>query len=160
MDRRFGEDLQGEPPFEYDHAAEMASRGFPFCEYCNIEFCLADQFNIDFLEEWRTHSEKDMVLGDETQPPLKNSAIRKFLYRQFLLQSKWKPMEKNKRVVLPDCATRLIRNTYPGEQNAYMGHRWMASLDMRTYAVDATGEELPNVFWVHEDNAWVLKWEE
>ena len=150
MNNRFGE----------DHEAEMASRAFPFCWYCREEMCLSEYFNIDFLQEWRTHSEEDMVLGDGTKPPLNNSSIRKFLYRQFLLHSRWRPLEKNKRVVIPKCVTTLIRNDYPGKDNAYMVHRWKAATTKRTYAVDDSGEEIRNIYWVHEDNAWVLKHQE
>ena len=160
MSNRFAEDLQGEPPFEYNHAEEMAARGVPFCQYCHEEMCLSQYFHIDFLQEWRTHSEKDMVLGDGSEPPLSNSLIRKYLYRQFLIHSKWRPLEKKKRVVLPKCATTLIRDAYPGEQNAYIGHRWKASTGEKTYAVDANGDELRNMFWVHENDAWVLKGKE
>ena len=155
-DQKFGEDLLQEPDFVYDHVAEMAARGFPLCKHCEKDFCVAEEFYVNFLQDWQEGAKEDIVLGDGTTPPLENNAIRKYLYRQFLFHSEWRPLKKNVRVVLPACATLLIRKEYPGKHNAYMGHRWKAATEEKTHAIDQDGKQHESLYWIYQEGTWVL----
>ena len=143
-DSRFCHDLSGEAPF-------------PICKYCLRENCVADDFNESYVNlEWRGYEEEDVVFGDGSKPPLDNNLIRKHLYRQFLAKTDWSQLQRNVRVELPSCATKLIRHLYPAEGNAYVGHRWRATTKEKKTAVDANSDKLEEVFWAFENNAWVL----
>ena len=144
-DPRFGLDLGGESPF-------------PICKYCRREICVADEFNDNFIiGQWRAYEEEDVIFGDGSKPPLDNNLVRKHLYHSFLVSTEWSSLQQNVRVDLPLCATKLIRHLYPAEGNAYVGHRWRALTQERQNAVDANGDKLEEVFWVFEQNEWILR---
>ena len=157
-DLRFGQDLLGdEYDASYDVEADHAARGLIWCQECHNEFCVADEFVINWMDHWGSEAQEDVILGDGTNPPLGNNAIRKYLYRQFLFHSKWSPIQKNVRVKLPGCVTLKIRELYPGDQNAYIGHRWRAATNHNTHAVDETGEEHQKLYWVFVNKTWALQ---
>lgn len=155
----FGEDLLGdEYDHEYNHVAQMAHQGVTICEHCLQDFCVAEDFRDTYLADWRVSGEEEeAVIGDRIHPLLDNRAIRRYLYRAFLIHSEWAPLERNICVELPKCALSVIRKQYPGKINAYIAHRWRAATIDRKNAVDQEGNVLENLYWVYFEHRWVLE---
>lgn len=80
--------------------------------------------------------------------------IRKFLYKDFLLNTDWAPYTRGVRVPLPQWVIRNIRYRYPDSGEAYTGFHIHAR--HLTNAVDRDSEIIDDFFWVRRGTMYVL----
>ena len=80
--------------------------------------------------------------------------IRKFFYRDFLLNTDWASVTRGVRVPLPKCVIRSIWNRYPDSGEAYTGFHMNAGNSAN--AVDRDGYTINDLFWVRRGTVYIL----
>ena len=124
------------------------------CMHCLLEDCVAIEFTDNYLssEEWGNTLE-DLRLGDGTDDSVGNNIIRKTLYRNFIIETKYYPLVAGHRKELPRCVTNVIRTLYPSE--AYVGFQEQSDVT-KVPATDVDGAVIKNVFWLLTETGWRL----
>ena len=124
------------------------------CADCHRVPCIAEEYDDELLNTSKLDRVIEALRRRSPTGSLTLRQIRKFLYRDFLLNSDWAPLTRGVRVRLPKCVLRNIRNRYPDSGEAYTGFHSRAGHTAN--AVDRNGDIIDDLFWVRRGTIYVL----
>ena len=124
------------------------------CPDCERISCIAEEYDDEFLTTTDLDRCIEALRIRSPTGSLTFRKIRKFLYRDFLLNTDWAPYTRGVRVPLPQCVERNIRTRYPDSDEVYTGYHLRASHTAN--AVDRNGDIIDDIFWVRRGSIYVL----
>ena len=142
-------DLPKSPPRSPFNLTQLID--YPDCEKIS---CIAEEYEDELLSNNEVNRSIETLRRRQRKGRLTFRQIRKFLYRDFLLNTNWASCTRGVRVPLPKCVIQNIRSRYPDSGEAYTGFHMNAGNSAN--AVDRDGYTINDLFWVRRGTIYIL----